>query len=141
MSRDATARRARTCPATASYKVQFQKRLRRRPQRQQEPNVGRVPRVTRQLALAHKIDGLIRSGEIQNWAEAARLIGVTRARMTQIANLLLLAPQIQEDILRLPHVHSGHEPIIEHDLRGILAHVRWDEQITAGTGPPLGEAQ
>src|SRR5436309_368869 len=63
--------------------------------------VGRVPRVTRLLALAHKIDGQIRSGEIRNWAEAARLVGVTRARMTQIAKLLLLAPKIQESILDL----------------------------------------
>lgn len=42
---------------------------------------------------------MIRSGELKDWADAARAAGVTRARMTQIANLLLLAPEIQEALL------------------------------------------
>ncbi len=90
--------------------------------------VGRVPRVTRFLALAHRIDGLIRSGEIQNWAEAARLVGVTRARMTQIANLLLLAPQIQEVILNLSNVTRGPDPVSERALRAAAAQVDWQGQ-------------
>ncbi len=45
--------------------------------------VGRVPRVTCLLALAHEIDGMVRSGEIRDWAEASHLVGVTQARMTQ----------------------------------------------------------
>ena len=44
------------------------------------------------LALAHQIDRMIRRGEIASLAEAARICGVTRARMTQITNLMLLAP-------------------------------------------------
>ena len=62
MSGAATApTRARQIEATASYTVQFQKRPRHRAQRQQEANVGRIPRVTHLLALAHKIDGMIRT--------------------------------------------------------------------------------
>ncbi len=89
---------------------------------------GRVPRVTRLLALAHTIDGMIRSGEIRNWAEAARLVGVTRARMTQIAKLLLLAPKIQEGILTLSNVTRGSDPITERALRAAAAHVDWEDQ-------------
>ncbi len=90
--------------------------------------VGRVPRVTRLLALAHTIDGRIRSGEIREWAEAARLVGVTRARMTQIAKLLLLAPRIQESILTLANVTQGPDPVTERALRAAAAQVDWQRQ-------------
>ncbi len=92
--------------------------------------VGRVPRVTRLLALAHTIAGRIRSGEIRDWAEAARLMGVTRARMTQIAKLLLLAPQIQEGILTLANVSRGPDPLTERALRAAAAQVDWHKQET-----------
>ncbi len=90
--------------------------------------VGRLPRVTRLLALAHTIDRRIRSGEIRNWAEAARLVGVTRARMTQIAKLLLLAPQIQEGILNLSNVTRGADPVTERALRVATAQLDWQRQ-------------
>jgi len=80
------------------------------------------------LALAHRIDGLTRSGELHDWAQAARLVGVTRARMTQIANLLLLAPKIQEGILNLSHVTSGQDPVTERSLREVAAHADWQSQ-------------
>ncbi len=89
---------------------------------------GRVPRVTRLLTLAHKIDGMIRVGEIRNWAEAAHLVGITRARMTQIAKLLLLAPQIQERILGLSNVTRGPDPVSERALRTAAAQVDWQRQ-------------
>src|SRR5712692_4589495 len=90
--------------------------------------VGRVPRITRLLVLAHKIDGMIRSGEIRDWAEGARLLGVTRARMTQIAKLLLLAPPIQEGILNLSKVTRGPDPVTERALRTAAAEVDWQSQ-------------
>lgn len=54
----------------------------------------------------------------------ARLGHVTRARVTQIMNLLNLAPDIQEYLLWLP-TGSG---IAERDMRPITADVRWDRQ-------------
>src|SRR5712692_11534028 len=100
------------CPATqtASYELEFPRRQARDRVRAQAPE-GRVPRVTRLLALTHRIDGMIQSGDIRDWAEAARLAGITRARMTQIANLLLLAPDIQEAILNSSRVADGRDPI------------------------------
>jgi len=71
---------------------------------------------------------MIRSGEIRDWAEAARLTGVTRARMTQIANLLLLAPKIQEDILNLSDVSRGEDPVTERSLREVAAQADWQSQ-------------
>lgn len=139
MSRAAAARRTRPCATTASYTVHFQKRSRRRTPQHQEPTVGRIPRVTRSLALAHKIHGMIRAGEIKDWAEAARIIRVTRARMTQIANLLLLAPSIQEEIVDLTSLTSGVQSLAEHGLRSIAANAEWCNQKIAWRARPTDQ--
>ena len=95
-----------------------------------QPDVpaGRVPRVTRLMALAIRFDQLIRDREITDYAEIARLGHVTRARVTQIMNLLHLAPAIQEAILDLPRVEHGRDPITERDLRPIAAVIDWRKQ-------------
>ena len=113
----------RTQAPSATYAIRFPKCQRRRSAATLEPTAGRILRITRLLALAHHIDGMIRSGELRDWAEAARLIGVTRARMTQIANLLLLAPDIQEAVLDVPCVVKGSDSITERQLREIVAEV------------------
>ena len=64
------------------------------PAPQVEP--GRVPRVSRMMALAIRFDGLIREGVVTDQAELARLGHVTRARVTQIMNLLQLAPEFRK---------------------------------------------
>jgi hypothetical protein len=59
----------------------------------------RPARLAIMLALAHKIQEAIDRGRIKNRAEASRRLGVTRVRVTQILNLTLLAPAIQEELL------------------------------------------
>ncbi|MCH7779999.1 MAG: hypothetical protein IH848_04070 [Acidobacteria bacterium] len=100
-----------------------------RPQRRDVAPTGRVPRVTRLLALAHRIDGMIRSGELDDLADAARRLNLTRARVTQITNLLLLAPEIQDAILGLPLVTNGADSITERQLRPVVAEPDWNNQI------------
>src|SRR5262245_6891768 len=73
--------------------------------------LGRVPRISRLMALAIRFDELLRRGEVGDYAELARLGHVTRARVTQIMNLLNLAPDIQEAILFLPPTLVGHDKI------------------------------
>ena len=92
------------------------------------PASGRVPRVARLMALAIRFDGLIRNGTVADYAEIARLGHVTRARLTQIMNLLHLAPDIQEAILCLPCVESGRDPVTERELRAIVTEVDWKRQ-------------
>ena len=92
--------------------------------------VGRVPRVTRLLALAHRIDWMVLSGEIADYAEAARRLGFTRARVTQITNMLLLAPEIQEEILCMPPTTVGRDPVTERQLRPMTAEMDWDRQVS-----------
>src|SRR5213078_2288834 len=89
---------------------------------------GRLPRVTRLMALAIRFDLLIRAGEVRDLAEIARLGLVTRARVTQIMNLLHLAPDIQQAILNLPRAAHGRAPLSERNLRPIAAILDWRKQ-------------
>jgi hypothetical protein len=89
---------------------------------------GRVPRVSRLLALAHRLERLLRTGVVKDYAEAARLGHVTRARISQVMALLLLAPDIQEQILFLPRTERGRDPVILHDLLPIAGTADWRRQ-------------
>jgi hypothetical protein len=96
--------------------------------REQNAPRGRIPRASRLMALAIKFDGLIRNGHVKDYAELARLGFATRGRITQIMNLLLLAPDIQEDILFLSPVTAGKDPITEHHLRQLSQISFWNRQ-------------
>lgn len=89
---------------------------------------SRVPRVARLMALAIRFDSLIGTGAVSTQAELAELGRVTRARVTQIMNLLHLAPDIQEAVLHLPMVANGRDPITEHELRAVTSLVGWSAQ-------------
>jgi len=89
---------------------------------------GNIPRVAKLLALAIRFEKLVKRGDIQDYADLARLGYVTRARITQIMNLLNLAPDIQEDILFLPNTMKGRDPILEKDLRPVAAVPHWSRQ-------------
>lgn len=89
--------------------------------------VRRPARVALMLALAHKIQEAIAQGKVRDQADVARRLGFTRARLTHLMDLLLLAPDVQERVLFLEAV-DGVEPISERALRE-LAHVRsWKTQ-------------
>lgn len=91
-------------------------------------SAGRVPRVSRLMALAIRFEQLVRDGVVADYAELARLGHVTRARMSQITNLLNLAPEIQEQLLFLPRVAEGKDPITERELRALVAEADWRKQ-------------
>jgi hypothetical protein len=89
---------------------------------------GRVPRLARLMALAMRFDRLVRQREVLDYADVARLGHVTRARVTQIMNLLLLAPDIQEEILFLPRTERGFDPTPERRVRAITSVPDWRKQ-------------
>ncbi len=89
---------------------------------------GRIPRVARLLALAMHVEHLVQTAVVPNYATVARLGHVSRARLTQILNLTLLAPDIQEAILFLPLIQRGPDPIKERDLRQIATEPDWQKQ-------------
>lgn len=89
---------------------------------------GRIPRISRLMAVAIRLDRLLQTGEVAGVAELARLGHVTQPRMSQILNLALLAPDIQEELLFLPRVMSGKPTIHEKMLRPISAETDWARQ-------------
>ena len=90
--------------------------------------VGRVPRISRLMALAIRFENLLATGVVTDYAELARLGHVSRARVTQIVNLAFLAPDIQEALLVLSPVEKGRDPIKEWQLRPIAAEPNWLRQ-------------
>jgi len=103
------------------------KRIRKVPS-VEEVGESRVPRISRLMALAIHCDQMIRDGEVADQTELARLLYVSQPRMTQIMNLLHLAPDIQEALLFLPPTKDGREPIHEKLLRPIAAEMDWGRQ-------------
>ena len=75
------------------------------------------------LALAHHIERLIEVGELTDYAEAAQALGLTRARLTQITQLLQLAPEVQEQVL------LGTLTWTERRLRQVVREASWHRQL------------
>jgi len=93
----------------------------------------RIPRITRLMALAIRFEDMIARGEVRDYAEIARLGFVTRARLTQIMNLLLLAPEIQEAIL----MQAGIPDFMttgETKLRRLTTIADWGQQKLVAKG-------
>jgi len=89
---------------------------------------GRLPRLTRLMALAIRIESLLEEGAVASLAEVSALGRITRARVTQIMNLRLLAPDIQEEILYLPPIESGKDALTEKRVRPIAVTPDWRKQ-------------
>ncbi len=92
------------------------------------PAVGRIPRVTQVLALAIQFQDMIQRGDARDYADLARLGCLTRERMSQIMELIWLAPDIQQEILEFPPTTKPRFPINEVAVRGIAAKLDWSEQ-------------
>ena len=79
-------------------------------------------RAARLLALAHFIERQIEAGAFKSYGDAGRRIGITAGRVTQVMNLLLLAPEIQESIL------VGEIRESERGLRQVVNQPDWSRQ-------------
>lgn len=91
---------------------------------------GRLPRITKIMALAIRLDHLITSGQVTDQAELARVGHVSRARLTQIMNLLYLAPDIQDAILMICASEARPRLPIESKFRSIASNHCWNTQRT-----------
>jgi hypothetical protein len=91
-------------------------------------SLSRVPRIARLLALAWHVEGLVRAGTVSSYAVAARLGHVSRARMSQIMNLLNLAPELQEHLLFLQRPARGRQALTLRQVLSVAAALDWSEQ-------------
>jgi len=80
------------------------------------------------MALAIKFQDMVDRGEVRDYADLARLGYVTRARITQIMNLLLLAPDIQEQILFLSGGSAAAASLSERGSREVASIADWSGQ-------------
>src|SRR5713101_2285025 len=88
----------------------------------------RVPRIARLMALALKFEQMIREGVVHNYAVLAAIGQVSRSRLTQVMNLLNLAPDIQEQILFLTWETAEQRGIHERSVRQLSSQLSWTEQ-------------
>lgn len=63
---------------------------------------GKVPTVSRMMALALYYERLIKKSEVNSISDIGKLEGVTQQRVSQVMGLLHLSPRLQERILTLP---------------------------------------
>ena len=91
------------------------------------PDAPRVPRITRLMALAIKFQEMVDRGEVRDYADLARLGYVSRARITQIMNMLNLATDIQEELLT-SSTFAARTTVPERGLRQVAAVVGWGRQ-------------
>jgi hypothetical protein len=95
---------------------------------QQHEAPERVPRIARLMALALKFEQMIRQSIVPDYAVLAAVGRVSRARVTQIMNLLNLAPDIQEQILFLRWEPSERCGICEQSIRRMSSLLLWSDQ-------------
>lgn len=89
------------------------------------PRPARVNSAAKDLAMGHRIVRAVESGEMRDYSEAARRLGVSQARVSMLVAITFLAPDIQEAIL-----------LTDLKLRGFNIHhlliparfPRWEEQ-------------
>jgi hypothetical protein len=80
------------------------------------------------MALALKFEQMIHEGVVHNYAVLAALGQVSRSRLSQVMNLLNLAPDIQEQILFLTWETAKQRGIHERSVRQLSSHLLWSEQ-------------
>ncbi len=93
-----------------------------------KPILERIPRISRYMALAIHFEDLIRRGIVTDYADLARLGHVTRARVTQIMNLRLLTPEIQEHLLHCEASGQLNCPLQLKELQRLASHHDWRNQ-------------
>ena len=78
--------------------------------------------MARRIALAHYIEARIERGELRDLTEAAERLGISSARITQVCDLALLAPDIQAAVL------LGEVDPADRHLQAVGRHALWTDQ-------------
>ncbi len=87
----------------------------------------RPARAARMLAVAHALADMLTRESAPSRGELAKALDMSEARLSQLLDLILLAPDIQEQLLFL-EVAPGRDPIPERALRHVVRALDWREQ-------------
>ena len=114
----------------AQFEIQFPLRAKPASSRTTTPRPadGRLPRIAQVLALAIHLEDTIHRGEAKDYADVARVSCLSRERVSQIARLNYLAPDIQVELLYLPPTPTGQYPVSEAAMRRIANLLSWADQ-------------
>jgi hypothetical protein len=88
---------------------------------------ARPLRIARMLAVAHALSGVLAARDAPSRTDLARALRMTTARLSQLLDLLLLAPDIQEEIAFL-EAPAGTDPVPERAMRHVVRALAWPEQ-------------
>jgi hypothetical protein len=105
-----------------SFKVAFRTCKRSKVPTPPRPNPTGPTSMARRIALAHYVHAAIERGDLRDLAEAAQRLGVSTARITQICDLALLAPDIQAAVL------TGQVEPRDRHLQAVGRHSLWQDQ-------------
>jgi len=89
---------------------------------------AKLPRITHTVARALMFEHAIANGEAADFADLARLTATTRERVSQVMKMMRLAPDIQDEILRLPPVRRPQRAITVPEVTAITDQIVWDDQ-------------
>ncbi len=89
--------------------------------------VRKPAKIAQVLTYAHCIRRAIERGEYRDCSDVAQRLGYTKARISQMMNLVLMDPRIQEEVLALESV-DGIEPMGEHAIRAVSEERDWAAQ-------------
>jgi len=95
------------------------------PYHKRQAEIGNEPWVRQNLILAHQIDQITKQRNC-SLRDIAQWVGMAHARVCQIANMLLLSPRIQEEILLSDDKALFNVP--EYKLRDITTEADWNKQ-------------
>ena len=95
------------------------------PYHRRQAEIGNEPWVRQNLILAHQINQVTHERKC-SLLDIAQWVGIAHSRVCQIANMLLLSPKIQEEILLSDNKALFNVP--EYKLRDITAEVDWNKQ-------------
>ncbi len=71
------------------------------------------------MALAIHFEDLICKGHVRDYVEIATLGHVTRARVTRMINLRLLASDLQEQLLNASRIEKGRDSLCLRKIQSI----------------------
>lgn len=94
----------------------------------QRPKAVPQPRLSRLMALAVKLESLIKKGLVRDYADLARLGAVDRSLVSRVMNLRLLAPSIQMHLLELDSQENDSQSLFQKDLMPIARILDWSLQ-------------
>ena len=101
-------------------------KMRRISRRKQMAGIVKEPSLRRNLIFAYQIESILVEGRANDLNEIAGWLNIGRTRLFQVANLLLLAPSIQEEIIFANNAIIDQLP--EYKTRAIVNEPLWDKQ-------------